>query len=261
MKRAATPARPPAEEAIPRLAETLAHKLRNPLGSIQACADVLGKSLALEGEEAALLEAVRTDARRLKFMIDDFAMLAGAPRVREGAVALGDALRDALALAPLADPVHREVDLRVEVPEGLPPLSADRDALTHALYTVVANAFEAVERSGVVTIRARLEGMDLTLETAAADLYATPWQAFRHVTLPPVMPGIAAGLMLAFVTSLDDVVITLFVKSAGQDTLPTYMLAQIRRSVSAEVNAISALLLLLTVILLTAFFLLTRKRN
>lgn len=110
-------------------------------------------------------------------------------------------------------------------------------------------------------IRARLEGMDLTLETAAADLYATPWQAFRHVTLPLLMPGIAAGLMLAFVTSLDDVVITLFVKSAGQDTLPTYMLAQIRRSVSAEVNAISTLLLLLTVILLTAFFLLTRKRT
>ncbi|MFD0981436.1 ABC transporter permease [Tropicimonas aquimaris] len=110
-------------------------------------------------------------------------------------------------------------------------------------------------------IRARLEGMDRTLEIAAADLYATPWQAFRHVTLPLLMPGIAAGLMLAFVTSLDDVVITLFVKSAGQDTLPTYMLAQIRRSVSAEVNAISTLLLLLTVILLTAFFLLTRKRD
>ncbi|MGB8815176.1 MAG: ABC transporter permease, partial [Paracoccaceae bacterium] len=72
-------------------------------------------------------------------------------------------------------------------------------------------------------IRARLEGMDLTLETAAADLYATRWQAFRRVTLPLLLPGILAGLMLAFVTSLDDVVITLFVKSAGQDTLPTYM--------------------------------------
>jgi spermidine/putrescine transport system permease protein len=57
------------------------------------------------------------------------------------------------------------------------------------------------------------------------------------------------------------VIITLFVKSAGQDTLPTYMLAQIRRSVSAEVNAISTLLLILTVILLTGFFLLTRKRT
>lgn len=110
-------------------------------------------------------------------------------------------------------------------------------------------------------IRARLEGMDRTLEVAASDLYATPWQSFRHVTLPLLMPGVIAGLMLAFVTSLDDVVITLFVKSAGQDTLPTYMLAQIRRSVSAEVNAISTLLLLLTVIMLTAFFLLTRKRN
>ncbi|MCV2871812.1 ABC transporter permease [Defluviimonas sp. WL0050] len=110
-------------------------------------------------------------------------------------------------------------------------------------------------------IRARLEGMDTTLETAAADLYATHWQTFRFVTLPLLMPGIIAGLMLAFVTSLDDVVITLFVKSAGQDTLPTYMLAKIRRSVSAEVNAISTLLLLLTVVLLTAFFLLTRKRE
>ncbi len=110
-------------------------------------------------------------------------------------------------------------------------------------------------------IRARLEGMDKTLEVAAADLYATPWQTFRYVTLPLLLPGIVAGLMLAFVTSLDDVVITLFVKSAGQDTLPTYMLAQIRRSVSADVNAISTLLLLLTVIMLALFFVLTRKRN
>lgn len=187
MKRAATPARPagpPSEDAIPRLAETLAHKLRNPLGSIQACADVLARSLALEGEEAALLEAVRTDARRLKYMIDDFAMLAGAPRVREGAVLLGDALRDALALAPIADPVHRDVDLRVEVPEGLPPLAADRDALTHALYTVVLNAFEAVERSGVVTIRAGLEDRGCVLEVVdtgpgfAEDAPARLWNPF-----------------------------------------------------------------------------------
>lgn len=110
-------------------------------------------------------------------------------------------------------------------------------------------------------IRARLEGMDLTLETAAADLYATPWQTFRHVTLPLLMPGIIAGMMLAFITSLDDVVISLFVKSAGQETLPTYMLGQIRRNLTVEVNAIASLLLCLTVILLTAFFLLTRKRE
>lgn len=110
-------------------------------------------------------------------------------------------------------------------------------------------------------IRARLEGMDMVLETAAADLYATPWQTFRHVTLPLLAPGIAAGAMLAFVISLDDVVITEFVKSGGQDTLPTYMLGQLRRAVTPEVNAISTVLLALTVLLLTAFFLLTRKRN
>ena len=110
-------------------------------------------------------------------------------------------------------------------------------------------------------IRARLEGMDYTLETAAADLYATPWQTFRRVTLPLLMPGVIAGMMLSFVTSLDDVVITLFVKSAGQDTLPTYMLAQIRRSVTSEVNAISTVLLGLTVVMLTVFFLLTRKKD
>jgi spermidine/putrescine transport system permease protein len=110
-------------------------------------------------------------------------------------------------------------------------------------------------------IRARLEGMDLTLETAAADLYATLWRAFRRVTLPLLAPGIAAGAMLAFVISLDDVIITEFVKSAGQDTLPTYMLGQMRRAITPEVNAISTALLALTVALLTAFFLITRKKG
>lgn len=110
-------------------------------------------------------------------------------------------------------------------------------------------------------IRARLEGMDLTLETAAADLYATPWLTFRRVTMPLLMPGIIAGAMLAFVVSLDDVVITEFVKSAGQDTLPTHMLGQLRRQLTPEINAISTGLLLLTVVMLTAFFLLTRKKD
>ena len=85
--------------------------------------------------------------------------------------------------------------------------------------------------------------MDLTLERAAADLYATPWQAFRRVTLPLLRPGILAGFMLAFVISLDDVVITEFVKSGGQETLPTYMLGQLRREVTPEINAISTVFL------------------
>jgi spermidine/putrescine transport system permease protein len=109
-------------------------------------------------------------------------------------------------------------------------------------------------------IRARLENMDLTLERAAADLYATPWQAFRRVTLPLLFPGVLAGFMLAFVISLDDVVITEFVKSGGQETLPTYMLGQIRRVVTPEINAISTAFFALSVLIVTLFFFISRKR-
>jgi spermidine/putrescine transport system permease protein len=110
-------------------------------------------------------------------------------------------------------------------------------------------------------IRARLENMDLTLERAAADLYATPWATFRRVTLPLLWPGILAGMMLAFVISLDDVVITEFVKSAGQETLPTYMLGQLKRAVTPEMNAISTVFLLLSVVIVTVFFFINRKKT
>ncbi|HUR43997.1 MAG TPA: ABC transporter permease [Aestuariivirga sp.] len=110
-------------------------------------------------------------------------------------------------------------------------------------------------------IRARLESMDLSLEIAAADLYATPWEAFKRVTFPLLWPGILSGFMLAFVISLDDVVITEFVKSAGQDTLPTYMLGQIRRVVTPEINAISTVFLLLSILIVTVFFLISRKKH
>jgi spermidine/putrescine transport system permease protein len=110
-------------------------------------------------------------------------------------------------------------------------------------------------------IRARLENMDMTLERAAADLYATPWHAFRRVTFPLLVPGIIAGFMLAFVISLDDVVITEFVKSGGQETLPTYMLGQLRREVTPEVNAIATVFLALSVFLVTLFFFINRKKT
>jgi spermidine/putrescine transport system permease protein len=109
-------------------------------------------------------------------------------------------------------------------------------------------------------IRARLEDMDRSLEIAAADLYATPWRCFRRVTLPLLLPGILAGAMLAFVISLDDVVITEFVKSAGQDTLPTFMLGQIRRVITPEMNAIASALLAVSVLMVSLIFLINRKK-
>ncbi len=110
-------------------------------------------------------------------------------------------------------------------------------------------------------IRARLEDMDRALEIAAADLYATPWRCFRRVTLPLLWPGVLAGAMLAFVISLDDVVITEFVKSPGQDTLPTFMLGQLRRVITPEMNAIASALLAVSVILVSLIFLINRKKT
>ena len=97
------------------------------------------------------------------------------------------------------------------------------------------------------------------LETAAADLYATPWKTFRRITLPLLWPGIIAGAMLAFVISLDDVVITEFVKSSGQETLPTYMLGQLRRIITPEINAISTVLVSLSIMVVGLFFVIDKK--
>lgn len=127
-------------------------------------------------------------------------------------------------------------------------------------YLIVAHAAFCIPFA-YLPIRARLESMDLTLERAAADLYATPWKTFRRVTLPLLWPGILAGMMLAFVISLDDVVITNFVKSGGQDTLPTYMLGQLRRAITPEMNAISTVFLLLSIGIVTLFFFMSRKRD
>ena len=112
-----------------------------------------------------------------------------------------------------------------------------------------------------IPIRARLEDRSLTLEQAAADLYATPWRTFRYVTLPLLLPGIMAGAMLAFVISLDDVVITLFVAGPGQDTLPLYVIGQLRRIVTPEMNAVSSLFLLASALLVTLFFFLSRRKR
>ena len=163
-------------------------------------------------------------------------------------------------------------DLRADQPAAHGARGGDRGALliffaiikvatgyTGIVYLVAAHTAFCIPFA-YLPIRARLESMDLSLERAAADLYATPWLAFRRVTLPLMWPGVMAGFMLAFVISLDDVVITEFVKSAGQETLPTYMLGQIRRIMTPEVNAISTVLLLAGVVFVTLFFALSRKR-
>lgn len=110
-------------------------------------------------------------------------------------------------------------------------------------------------------IRARLEDMDLTLEQAAADLYATPWQAFRHVTLPLLAPGIISGAALAFIVSFDDFTITQLVAGPGQTTLPLFIWNQIRRPMTPEINAISTILLLVSIAFISISFLIASRRK
>ncbi|MCX7168739.1 MAG: ABC transporter permease subunit, partial [Proteobacteria bacterium] len=94
--------------------------------------------------------------------------------------------------------------------------------------------------------RSRLAGMDESIFEAARDLGATPWQAFRRITLPLILPALAAGFLMAFTLSIDDFVITFFVAGVGVVTLPMQIYSMIKVAVTPEVNAVSTLLMLLT---------------
>jgi spermidine/putrescine transport system permease protein len=95
----------------------------------------------------------------------------------------------------------------------------------------------------VVTVKARLEGMDRFIEEAAMDLGATEWTTFRKVTLPLIAPGVAAAAMLASAISFDDYVITSF--NAGQtQTFPLFIFGATRQGVPAEVNVLATMLLI-----------------
>lgn len=100
-----------------------------------------------------------------------------------------------------------------------------------------------------VVVRARLSGLDETLEEAAADLYAGRWQAFRYITLPLIMPGVLGGALLALTLSLDDVVITQFVAGPGATTLPVFVFSFIRKGVTPLINAVSVLMLSASILL------------
>lgn len=110
-------------------------------------------------------------------------------------------------------------------------------------------------------IKARLEDLDLTLENAAADLYATPWNAFRRVTFPLLVPGIFSGMALAFIVSFDDFTITQLVAGPGQTTLPLYIWNQIRRPMTPEINAVSTILLLISMLFVSVSFVIARRRK
>jgi spermidine/putrescine transport system permease protein len=121
--------------------------------------------------------------------------------------------------------------------------------IAHAMFTI---------SYVVVTVKARLEGMDRHIEEAAMDLGATEWTTFRKITLPMIAPGVAAAALLASAISVDDYVITSF--NAGQtQTFPLFIFGATRQGVPPEVNVLASALLFVVLILMGLNVLLQRR--
>ncbi|MEF3047457.1 ABC transporter permease [Pseudotabrizicola sp. L79] len=108
-------------------------------------------------------------------------------------------------------------------------------------------------------IAARLQGIDAAYEQAARDLYASRWQAFRLILLPLMAPGVVSGFLLAFIISLDDFIITNFVKGAGMETLPTAIFGSVKQGIKPNIMAISTLMLAVSVLCVSLSYILTQK--
>jgi len=100
-------------------------------------------------------------------------------------------------------------------------------------------------------ISARLQGIESTYEQAALDLYASRAQAFLQILMPLMMPGIISGFLLAFIISLDDFIITNFVKGAGIETLPTAIFGSVKQGIKPNIMALSTLMLMVSIFFVT----------
>ena len=113
----------------------------------------------------------------------------------------------------------------------------------------------------VVTVKARIAGLDPRLEQAAADLYANEMQAFWRITFPLVAPGIAAGALLAFSLSFDDYIITNFNATTSSITFPMYVWGAAQRGTPVQINVIGTLMFLLALVAVISGQLLGRRRS
>jgi spermidine/putrescine transport system permease protein len=111
-----------------------------------------------------------------------------------------------------------------------------------------------------IIVRSRAVSLDPRMEEAARDLGASPRQAFFHVTLPLIAPAVAAGALLAFALSFDDLIITSFNAGVGSSTLPLYIYSRIKFGVTPEINAISTIVVVTTAILILAATGITSRR-
>lgn len=110
-------------------------------------------------------------------------------------------------------------------------------------------------------IAARMQGIEDSFEQAAMDLYATKRKAFTKILLPLMMPGIISGFILAFIISLDDFIITNFVKGAGVETLPTAIFGAVKQGIKPNIMAISTMLLAVSIIMVTISYFVSKSGN
>ena len=112
-----------------------------------------------------------------------------------------------------------------------------------------------------IVVRSRLTGLDPALEEAAHDLGANAWQTFWRVTFPLMVPGVAAGAMLAFTLSLDDFVVSFFTSGPGSTTLPILIYSSVKRGLTPDINALSSLIVLASLLATVSVMLLQPKRT
>jgi len=110
-----------------------------------------------------------------------------------------------------------------------------------------------------IIVRSRLVGQDPAIEEAAHDLGADTWQTFRHVTLPLMLPGIFAGAALACTLSVDDFVVSFFTSGPGATTLPILIYSSVKRGITPDINALSTLIVLASILGTVAVTLLQRR--
>lgn len=113
----------------------------------------------------------------------------------------------------------------------------------------------------LVGVQARLQGLDPSLEEAALDLGATPWEAFRLVIVPYLLPAIVAGALMAFTLSFDEYIVTLFTTGAESQTLPLKVYGMVKRGGSPELNALSTIFIAATILVVLASQLFTRNKS
>lgn len=113
----------------------------------------------------------------------------------------------------------------------------------------------------LMQVRARLVGMDPSLEEAARDLGATSFRAFLDITLPLIMPAVISGSLLAFAMSMDDVIISIFVNGPRLSTLPIKVYTQMKTGVTPEINALCTIMLAATLLLFSASALISRRNS